>query len=104
MTDPEPATEDLESEFPQWGMDRTEYIKNGGTGLELGGTIEQQLIFLNTHWDRQYAFATPQAPGGPWTATARFGGHDRLQAYTAAELLDAVRAHYQAHKQPDRRL
>jgi hypothetical protein len=79
-------------------MDRAEYVKNGGTGLELGGTVEQQLIFLNTHWGRRYAFVLPHAPGGPWTATASFGGHDRLQGCTATELLEAVHAHYQAHK------
>lgn len=65
---------------------------------ELGGTAEQQLIFLNTHWGRRYAFAVPQAPGRQWTATAKFGGHDRIQARTAAELLETVRAHYQGHK------
>lgn len=69
--------------------------------MELGGTAEQQLIFLNTHWGRRYTFAVPQARGGPWTATATFGGQDRLQACSAAELLEAVRAHYQAHKQAD---
>jgi hypothetical protein len=62
------------------------------------GTAEQQLIFLNTHWGRRYTFAAPQPQGGPWTATARFGEHDALQAATAAELLDVVRAHYQANR------
>jgi hypothetical protein len=70
------------------------------TLAELGGTPEQQLIFLNLHWGRRYEFASPQAPGEQWTATARFGGHDRLQAPTSAGLLEAVRAHYQANKPP----
>jgi hypothetical protein len=65
---------------------------------ELGGTVEQQFIYLNTHWGRRYAFASPQEPGGQWTATAKFGGHDQIQAPTAKELLEAARAHYQASK------
>jgi hypothetical protein len=66
---------------------------------ELGGTAEQQLIYLQTHWCRQYEFALPQAPGGLWTATATFGGRDRLQAPAPAEL-EQVRAHYQANRPP----
>jgi hypothetical protein len=50
------------------------------------------------HWDRQYAFAPPQTPWDEWTATAKFGCHTQLQAQTAAELLEEVRAHYQANK------
>jgi hypothetical protein len=65
---------------------------------ELRGTAEQQLIYLQTHWGRRYEFALPQAPGGPWTATATVGGHDRLQAPAPAALLEKVRAHYQARK------
>lgn len=66
--------------------------------VELGGTAEQQLIYLNTHWGRQYEFAPPQETGGLWTATARFGGHDGLQAPTSAALLVQARAHYKASK------
>jgi hypothetical protein len=66
--------------------------------LELGGTVEQQLIYLQTHWGRRYEFASPQAPGEQWTATARFGDRDRIQARTSAELLEDLRAHYQANK------
>lgn len=62
------------------------------------GTAEQQLIFLNTHWGKRYAFTAPQAPGGQWTAAARFGKHATLHAATAADLLDVVRAHYQANR------
>jgi hypothetical protein len=65
---------------------------------DLGGTPEQQLIFLNLHWGRQYTFSPPDAPGRQWTATAMFGKLDRLQAPTATELLEAVRAHYQANR------
>jgi hypothetical protein len=68
--------------------------------LELGGTVEQQLIFLNLHWGRRYEFVSPQTPGGQWTATPKFGEHDRLQAPTSTELLEEVRAHYQANKPP----
>jgi hypothetical protein len=66
-----------------------------------GGTVEQQLIFLNLHWGRRYEFVSPQAPGDQWTATAKFGEHDRLQAPTSTELLEEVRAHYQVNKPPD---
>jgi hypothetical protein len=62
------------------------------------GPAEQQLIYLNTHWGRQYAFTPPPAPGDQWTATARFGEHEALRAATAGELLRAVRAHYQANR------
>jgi len=61
-------------------------------------TAEQQLIYLNTHWGRQYAFTPPPAPGDQWTATARFGEPEALRAATAGELLGAVRAHYQANR------
>jgi hypothetical protein len=76
-------------------------MKRGERNLaELGGTVEQQLIYLQTHWGRRYEFASPQVPGGQWTATARFGDRDRIQAPASAELLEDVRAHYQASK-PD---
>jgi hypothetical protein len=69
--------------------------------LELRGTADQQLIYLNTHWGRQYAFEPPQTLESEWTATAKFGGCALLQAQTAAELLEEVRAHYQANKPED---
>jgi len=69
--------------------------------LELRGTADQQLIYLNTHWGRQYAFEPPQTLESEWTATAKFGGYAVLQAQTAAELLEEVRAHYQANKPED---
>ena len=68
---------------------------------ELGGTVDQQLIYLQTHWGRRYEFASPQVPGGQWTATARFGDPDRIQARTSAELLEEVRTHYHASKPDD---
>jgi hypothetical protein len=75
--------------------------EGGGWKLaELEGTVEQQLIFLNLHWGRRYEFVPPQAPGEQWTATAKFGDRDRLQARTPAGLLEDVRAHYQANKPP----
>lgn len=69
--------------------------------MELRGTADQQLIYLNTHWGKQYDFAPPQTSNGGWTATAKFGNCAELQAPTAAELLEEVRRHYQANKQPD---
>ncbi len=66
--------------------------------MELDGTSQQQLVFLNTHWGRQYSFAAPEAPGGQWTATAKFGQHDRIQQWSAAELLEEVRGHYEASR------
>ena len=60
------------------------------------GSREQQLVFLNIHWGVQYSFAAPAAPGGPWTATARFGPGDRLNGESAGELLERVRHHYRA--------
>jgi hypothetical protein len=65
--------------------------------MELGGTDQQQLVFLNTHWGSKYSFAAPGAPGGRWTATAKFGEHDRIQEWTATELLEEVRDHYRAN-------
>jgi hypothetical protein len=67
-----------------------------GTGLS--GTLQQQLVFLNTHWGSKYWFTAPAEPGGRWTAAARFGQHDQLAAESAADLLELVRGHYQASK------
>jgi hypothetical protein len=64
---------------------------------ELSGTPRQQLVFLNTYWGGQYAFASSQARGDQWTATAKFGQHDRLEGSSAAELLEKVPGHYRAH-------
>lgn len=70
------------------------------TGLR--GTAEQQLIFLNTHWGRMYEFAAPASAGADWVARAKFGELDKLQAESAAELLQEIRAHYAARKFPGR--
>jgi hypothetical protein len=75
--------------------------KSEDTVLELRGTTDQQLIYLNTHWGRLYAFEPPPTPCDEWTATAKFGSFTQLQAQTAAELLEEVRAHYQANKPED---
>jgi hypothetical protein len=56
-------------------------------GMSLSGTVQQQLMFLNTHWGSKYSFAAPAKPGSRWTAAARFGQHDHLAAESAAELL-----------------
>ena len=69
----------------------------------LSGTPEQQLIHLNTHWGRRYDFAAPGSLGGTWAATDKFGDHDKLEAASASELLEAVRSHYQARCQLPRR-
>jgi hypothetical protein len=69
-----------------------------GAGVELSGTVEQQLVFLNTHWGRKYSFTAPAKPGGRWAAVATFGQHDQIAADSATELLALVRDHYQASK------
>jgi hypothetical protein len=69
--------------------------------MQLGGTAEQQLVFLNTHWGREYHFTAPGLRDGNWMATAKFGEHDTLQARSASELLETVRAHYQANRPMD---
>jgi hypothetical protein len=66
--------------------------------MEIAGTPEQALVFLDTHWGSKYLFALPERPGANWTATAKFGAHDRLQALSPAALLDTIRAHYQSHQ------
>jgi hypothetical protein len=68
--------------------------------MELTGTPEQQLVFLNMHWGRMYEFAAPDQPSTPWTAQAKFGDQDQLQAKSATEMLHVVRAHYAAKKFP----
>jgi hypothetical protein len=64
--------------------------------MEFAGTAEQALVYLNVHWGRRYAFALPQAEG-VWTATARYGDGDRLEAESPAVLLEVVRRHYRDH-------
>ena len=68
--------------------------------MDIAGTPEQALVYLNTHRGTRYSFALPETPSGNWTATARFGDHDRLQARSPATLLETVRARYQAHPRP----
>jgi hypothetical protein len=70
----------------------------GRAGVELRGTVPQQLVFLNTHWGSKYSFTAPAKPRERWTAAARFGQHEELTGETAAELLERVHAHYQANK------
>jgi hypothetical protein len=68
--------------------------------MPIAGTPEQALVFLNTHWGHRYSFALPEKPSANWTATAKFGGHDFLQAPTPAALLETVRAHYRSDPAP----
>jgi hypothetical protein len=68
--------------------------------MDLTGTPEQQLIFLNLHWGRMYIFTAPAQGTATWTARARFGDQDELHADSATELLLAVRSHYAAKKFP----
>jgi hypothetical protein len=75
----------------------TEEHANPAGRMELVGTSQQQLMFLNTHWGSKYSFAPPEAPGGQWTATAKFGHHDQIQEWSAAELLEEIRDHYRAN-------
>jgi hypothetical protein len=69
--------------------------------MKLGGTKQQQLVFLNTHWGSKYLFAAPEEPGAQWTATAKFGRHDQIQEWSAADLLEQIHGHYQANKPKD---
>lgn len=69
--------------------------------MDLTGTTQQQLVFLITHWGRRYSFAAPEEPGAQWTATAEFGQHDQIHEWSAAELLEHVRAHYQVNRPRD---
>jgi hypothetical protein len=39
--------------------------------MELAGTPEQQLVFLNMHWGRMYEFTAPDQACVPWTAEAK---------------------------------
>jgi hypothetical protein len=68
--------------------------------MELTGTAEQQLVFLNLHWGRMYVFEAPAGPGAPWTAQAKFGDQDELRAKSATKMLHVVHAHYAAKKFP----
>lgn len=68
--------------------------------MELTGTPDQQLVFLNMHWGRMYEFTAPDRAGAPWTAQADFGDQDELQANSATEMLQVVRAHYAATNFP----
>lgn len=70
--------------------------------MQVTGTPEQQLVFLNMHWGRMYEFTAPDRAGAPWTAQAKFGNRDELQAKSATEMLLVVRAHYAAKKFPGR--
>jgi hypothetical protein len=68
--------------------------------MELTGRPEQQLVFLNMHWGRMYEFIAPDQACASWTAQAKFGGQDELQAKSATEMLHVVRIHYAANKFP----
>jgi hypothetical protein len=68
--------------------------------MDLVGSHHQQLVFLNTHWGGKYWFSAPRQSGGRWTATAKFGPYDRLQAETAKDLLERVRRHYRFSGKP----
>jgi hypothetical protein len=69
--------------------------------MELGGTIRQQLVFLNTHWGSKCSFAEPESRDAQWTVTAKFGQRGQLHEWSATELLELVRGHYQANKPRD---
>jgi hypothetical protein len=68
--------------------------------MRLTGTPEQQLVFLNIHWGRMYEFTAPDQVGAAWTAQAKYGDHDKLQAQSATEMLHMVRAHYATKRFP----
>jgi hypothetical protein len=73
-------------------------VPGPGRGVGLSGTVQQQLVFLNTHWGSKYSFTAPTKPRGEWRAVALFGQREELTGETAAELLERVHAHYQASK------
>jgi hypothetical protein len=50
--------------------------------MELTGTPDQQLVFLNMHWGRMYEFTAPDRAGAPLDSPGRFRGPGR----TAGEL------------------
>jgi hypothetical protein len=75
--------------------------QKGEPRMDLRGTAEQQLIYLNTHWGRSYSFATPEGPDDTWKAEARFGAQDELEDSSAADLLAKVRDHYQANRREE---
>lgn len=66
--------------------------------MELTGTRQQQLIYLNTHWGRIYTFSAPVGPDGMWEAKAKFGMQNELEDSSAAGLLAKVRKHYQENR------
>ena len=70
--------------------------------MRLSGTTQQQLVFLNTHWGAKYLFAAPEEPGSQWTAKAKFSQHDQIHEWSAADLLEEVRGHYQANRSEGR--
>lgn len=49
------------------------------------------LRFLEFHWGESYTFS---AQDNKYSATAKFGKHDRLIADTPGQLLHLVRQHY----------
>jgi hypothetical protein len=71
--------------------------------MDIRGTPDQQLIYLNTHWGRRYGFTAPDGPGMAWMATDKLGDHEKLEAVSATELMEAVRRHYEARHLPQPR-
>jgi hypothetical protein len=49
------------------------------------------MAYLRFHWDDAYIFAVT---GGKYTARAKFGQADLLEAHTPDELLAMVRRHF----------
>lgn len=68
---------------------------------DLAGTAEQQLVYLNTHWGRNYCFTAPAGPGQEWKAKARFGAQGDLSDSSSAGLLAKVHDHSQARRRED---
>ena len=68
--------------------------------MDIAGTPEQALVYLNTHWGTRYSFALPETRSGNWTATAKSSDHDRLQAPSPADLLETIHGHYRSRPRP----
>jgi hypothetical protein len=60
----------------------------------------EALAHLRFHWGQEYKF---RLAGGTYTATARFGKADVLEADDPEELLARVRRHYSRGNRPEER-
>jgi hypothetical protein len=50
--------------------------------------------YIRHHWGSVYVIVRPGRFDDVWRATAKFGNHDELEAWSAEGLLDLIRHHY----------